>query len=172
MGIMGTLSAEQAFYNLRYGIGIVMEVALAYWLLSKGGSPFGPSAVAAYVLLATSAAALLFGFFWYWAWFAQRGGGGRYLLTVSFLVGIGLLSVALFFKPDVPPSICGRDPYPPCAESAYLEPSLFLFGFCLAGVPVVYGAWRLTKYVVVRTFGVLLIAISQIGAAWRGELRS
>lgn len=154
---MGTLTAEQAFYNLRYGLGIVVEVAVAYWLLSKGGSPFGPAAVAAYVLLATSAFALLLGFLWYWAWFAQRGAGGRYLLAVSFLVGVGLLAAGIFFQFDAEPSV-----------STVL---LNMSGACLVGVPVAYGAWRLLRIGAVRVFGVLLIAVSQIGAAWRGELR-
>jgi len=34
-----------------------------------------------------------------------------------------------------------------------------------------YGIWRLFRFVVVRSFKVLLLAVSEVGAAWRGELR-
>jgi hypothetical protein len=33
-----------------------------------------------------------------------------------------------------------------------------------------YALWRLAKFVVIRSFQSLLSAVSQIGAAWRGEL--
>ena len=168
--MMGTLTAEEAFYNLRYGIGIVLEVAVAYWLLSSPHPPFGPGAVLAYFLIATSVFALLLGFFWYMAWFAQRNLAGLYLLAVSFLVGIGLWSAGVFFKPDAPELICGRAPYPQCTESSNLVLFLTVSGSCLIAVPVLYGAWRLVRSIVVRLFRVLLVAISQIAAAWRGEL--
>jgi len=34
-----------------------------------------------------------------------------------------------------------------------------------------YGIWRLVRFIVVRSFSVLLLAVSEVGAAWRGELR-
>jgi hypothetical protein len=34
-----------------------------------------------------------------------------------------------------------------------------------------YGIWRLVRFFVVGGFNVVLLAISQMGAAWRGELR-
>jgi hypothetical protein len=34
-----------------------------------------------------------------------------------------------------------------------------------------YGAWRLVRHLVIRCFNILLLAVSQMGAAWRGELR-
>jgi hypothetical protein len=34
-----------------------------------------------------------------------------------------------------------------------------------------YGFWRLVRFFVIRSFNILLLAVSQIGAAWRGELR-
>ena len=150
MDMFDDLTAEDAFYNLKYGIGIVVEVAVADWLLSRPHSTFGPDAVLAYFLLATSAFALLVGFFWYWAWFAQRGVSTVwYLAGVTELVGIGMFAAGWWFNIE----------------------SLFGGGLGISILlPLLYGAWRLVRFLVIRLFGVLLIAISQIAAAWRGEL--
>jgi len=120
---------------------------------------------AAYILLAGCAIGLLIGFFWYWVWFAQRGAGHLYLLGMSFLIGIGLWSASIYFKPDAPP--CWQRP---CAEPSYLPLILGLSVACLVSVPVVYGAWRLFKLAVLSAFRILLSAVSQVGAAWRGEI--
>jgi hypothetical protein len=34
-----------------------------------------------------------------------------------------------------------------------------------------YGMWRLIRFIGVRSFNVLLLAVSEVGAAWRGEFR-
>jgi hypothetical protein len=33
-----------------------------------------------------------------------------------------------------------------------------------------YAAWRTARWAVIKAFKVLLIAVSQLGSAWRGEL--
>jgi hypothetical protein len=140
--------------------------------LSQGGSAFDTPALVAYALIATSTLALLVGFFWYWTWFAQRGAAGRYLLGVSFVVGSALWSASQLLMPDLPRYICGVTGYPPCPPTSNLFLFLQLAGACLIAIPLLCGAWCLVKYIIVRAFGVLLVAISQIGAAWRGETRS
>jgi hypothetical protein len=163
------LSAKDAFSHLKYAPGIGIEIAIAYWLLSQGGPAFGASALMAYALIAASALTLLVGFFWYLAWFAERGAAGRYLLGVSFFVGVVLWSTGQYLWSLEP---LARPCYErPCPGTSSLIQSLFLFGGCLVGLPVVYGSWRLIRLVVVRAFRVLLVAVSQIGAAWRGASR-
>jgi hypothetical protein len=34
-----------------------------------------------------------------------------------------------------------------------------------------YGVWRLAKFLIIQVFSILLLAVSQVGAAWRGEIR-
>ena len=146
------LRSQDAFYNLRYGIGIVAETVLACWLLT-GYRNFAGAWVA-YFLLATSAIALLVGFFWYWMWFAQRGAGAWYLTGVTLFLGAGLFAAGTYFH---------NESLPPWG-----------FGFALLAICglLVYGVWRLLRFVMSRLFSILLVAISQIGAAWRGELPS
>jgi hypothetical protein len=165
------LSAKDAFSNLKYAPGVGIEIAIAYWLSSQGGPAFGAPALVAYALIATSALVLLVGFFWYWAWFAERGFAGRYLLGVSFLVGVALWSAGQFLRPDDPQYICGLAQYPPCPNTSSLVWFFLWAGACLVAVPLLFEAWCLVKFIIVRVFGVLLVAISQIGAAWRGETR-
>jgi hypothetical protein len=94
------LSAEDALYNLRYALAGAIEFAAAFWLLSEQAQrAIGPeSAWLAYLLLFGCVIGLLVGFFWYWIWFAQRGAGIWYLAGVTFIVGIGLLSAAAWFR--------------------------------------------------------------------------
>jgi hypothetical protein len=163
------LSAKDAFSNLKYAPGVAIELAIAYWLLSQGGPAFGALALLAYALIATSAFILLVGFFWYWAWFAERGFAGRYLLGVSFFVGIVLWSTGQYLWFLEPPA---RPCYErPCPEISSLIQPLMLFGVCLVGLPLVYGSWRLIRLLGVRAFRVLLVAVSQLGEAWRGASR-
>jgi hypothetical protein len=120
--------------------------AIAYWLLSAG------STWLAGILFAGAALAMLIGLVWYWIWFTQRRAAVWYLAGVTLLVGIGLLSAGSWFGTE----------------------SLALWGLSVVVLPLVglllYGAWRLVRLLITRLFQVLLIAISQVGAAWRGEL--
>jgi hypothetical protein len=106
------------------------------------------------LLLFACVIGLLVGFFWYWIWFAQRGAGIWYLAGVTFIVGIGLLSAAAWFRDA--------------------EGNLLLSGAVVVQIPLcgllLYGVWRLVRFLVTRLFSVLLIGIAQAGAAWRGEL--
>jgi hypothetical protein len=141
---IGPLTAYQALTNLRYALGIVIEVFVACLLLSNGYT------WTAYVLFATSAIALMIGFFWYLVWFAQRRLTVWYLAGVAELAGIGMWIAGAWFNID-----------------ALLWDGL---GISLT-LPLLCGAWLLGRFLIVRLFGVLLIAVSQLGAAWRGENR-
>jgi hypothetical protein len=139
---MYRLSAEDAVDNLKYGVGIVMELFIACWLFSNGFTR------TSYFFFATSAGVLLFGFVWYLAWFAQRRLATWYLVGVIELAGIGMAAAGARFEID----------------------GLLWAGLGIAGnIPLLCGAWLLGRFLIVRLFGVLLIAISQVGAAWRGE---
>jgi hypothetical protein len=144
------LTTKNALLNLRYGAGLAIKVAIVCWLLAGTNSYISPGAVLAYVLIVTSTGELLYGLFWYWKWFTQRGAIGWYFVAVGILLFLGWAWVAYWI---------GDKDMATAALVGAVNP------------PVIYGLWRLIKFTVVRTFGVLLIAISQIGAAWRGELR-
>jgi hypothetical protein len=140
------LPANDAFHNLKYGLGIVAEIGIAYWLLSEGFTWI------AYLLFACSALMLLVGFFWYWIWFAQRHAAVRYVVGVTLTVGTGFFAAGTWFHNET---------------MASWGLGIVLLTMC--GI-FVYGAWRLFRFLITRLFRVLLIAISQLGAAWRGEL--
>jgi hypothetical protein len=140
------LPAKDAVNNMKYGIGIAVDAAIAYWLLSAG------STWLAGILFAGAALAMLIGLVWYWIWFTQRRAAVWCLAGVTLLVGIGLLSAGSWFGTE----------------------SLALWGLSVVVLPLVglllYGAWRLVRLLITRLFQVRLIAILQVGAAWRGEL--
>jgi hypothetical protein len=46
-----------------------------------------------------------------------------------------------------------------------------VLAFSLVYATAGYGLWRLVRFVIVRAFTLLLFAVSEIGAAWRAELR-
>jgi hypothetical protein len=71
---------------------------------------------------------------------------------VTFLVGIGLISAGLWF-----------------GLGGLVLWGLSVVLLLLVGL-LIYGAWGLLRFLVSHLVQVLLIAISQVGAAWRGEL--
>ena len=85
-----------------------------------------------------------------------------YFTTVPFAIGIGLLIAnARFQWIDALNAI----------EHEWLA-ALFVVAIQVLIVPLpIYCAWRLLKFTLVRLFRVLLVAVSQAGLAWRGELR-
>ena len=151
-----SFTGKQALIYLRYAPGIVIETLIALRLLSNY-SDWWVVCLACLMILA-SAVMTIAGFIWYWRWFAQRGLGAWFLTVAPFIIGVGLL-IALQFHRD---AVVERD---------WLK-ILIVVAIQVLIVPFpIYCAWRLLKFTLVRLFRVLLIAVSQAGLAWRGELR-
>jgi hypothetical protein len=140
---------EDAAYGLRYALGCAMELTLAVWLLVETHWPF--STWLAYYLFVQTGVVVLFGFWWYGCWAYERHATHWYLAGVASLVGATCVALDRLF--DL--GFRGWD--------VALAFSILYFA---AG----YGAWRFVRFFVVRGFSILLLAVSQIGAAWRGEL--
>lgn len=142
---------EDAAYGLRFALGCAMELTIAVWLLNSGGDfrPF--STWLAYYLLLQTGAVVLFGFWWYGCWAYERHVTHWYLASVASLIGVTCFALDRLFA-------LGFQGW-----AVALSFSVFYFA---AG----YGAWRLVRFFVIRSFNILLLAVSQIGAAWRGEL--
>lgn len=141
---------EDAGYGLRYALGCAFELMFAVWLLIHG-EHFRPySSWLAYFLLAQTGIVLLIGFWWYGCWAYERHATHLYLASVASLIGATCVALDRLFALGFQ----GWD--------VALSFSLLYFA---AG----YGAWRFVRYFVIRAFSVLLLAVSQIGAAWRGE---
>ena len=141
-----------AVYGLRYALGCAMELTIAVWLLMPGGDfrPF--STWLAYCLLFQTGVVVLFGFWWYGCWAYERHATPWYLAAFASLIGATCVALDKLFA-------LGFQKW-----DVSLSFSLLYFA---AG----YGAWRLVRFFVVRCFNILLLALSQMGAAWRGELR-
>jgi hypothetical protein len=142
---------EDAAYGLRYALGCALELTLAVWLLIHGENLRPFSTWLAYFLLAETGACVLFGFWWYGCWAYERHATHWYLASVASLIGATCVALDRLFALGFQ----GWD--------VALSFSLLYFA---AG----YGAWRLVRFVAIRSFNRLLLAVSQIGAAWRGEL--
>jgi hypothetical protein len=144
------LTNDDAVFYLRYGLGCAIEGAFAIWLFIHADNYRPLGAWLAYFLLTTTGACLLVGFCWYFLWAYERRAAHWYLAVVASLIGTACVALdklfALGFSWDVALSF-----------------SLLYFA---AG----YGAWRLVRFFVVRSFNILLLAVSQIGAAWRNEM--
>jgi hypothetical protein len=142
---------DAAFY-LRYAVGCALEGTFAIWLLIHAESyrPFG--IWIAYLLLVMTTACLLAGFVWYFCWAYERNATKWYLAGVASLIGTACVALNKLFA-------LGFQGW----DVALSFSSLY---FALG-----YGTWRLIRFVVFQSFNVLLLAISQMGAAWRGELR-
>jgi hypothetical protein len=143
---------EDAAYGLRYAPGFAVGLTFAVWLLVHGEKyrPFGNWL--AYYILAQTGAVVLFGFWWYGCWAYERHVTRWYLASVASLIGAACVALDRLFALGFQ----GWD--------VALSFSVLYFA---AG----YGAWRLVRYFVIRCFNILLLAVSQVGAAWRGELR-
>jgi hypothetical protein len=143
---------EDAAFGLRYALGCALELTFAVWLLVHGEDyrPFGTWL--AYFLLAQTGAVVLFGFWWYCCWAYERHATHWYLAGFASLIGATCVALDRLFALGFQ----GWD--------VALSFSILYFA---AG----YGIWRLVRFFIVRGFNVVLLAISQIGAAWRGELR-
>ena len=145
-------SDRDAALHLRYGPGCILEGTFAIWLLIHADSyrPFG--IWIAYFLLAMAAACLLTGFLWYLCWAYERGATPWYLAGVASLIG----------------AVCvGLDRLFAFGFEGWDVALSFSFLYFAAG----YGIWRLVRLIVVRSYSALLLAISEVCAAWRGELR-
>jgi hypothetical protein len=143
---------KDAVFHLRYGVGCALEGTFAIWLLIHADSYRPLSIWIACFLLALTTACLLAGFVWYFCWAYERKATSWYLAGVASLIGAACVALDRWFA-------FGFQNW-----DVALSFSLLYFA---AG----YGAWRLVRFFVVRSFNILLLAISQLGAAWRGELR-
>jgi hypothetical protein len=143
---------KQAAFGLRYAPGCALELTFAVWLLVHGENyrPLGPWL--AYFLLAQTGACVLFGFGWYLCWATERQAPHWYLAGVASLIGATCVALDRLFA-------LGFQDW-----DVALSFSLLYFA---AG----YGIWRIVRFFVIRSFNILLLAVSQVGAAWRGEIR-
>jgi hypothetical protein len=144
-------TAKQALINLRYAPGIVVETSIALWLLSHYSDWL--LVLFAYLLILASAVMTIAGFVWYGLWFAQRGFGIWFFLITPFVIGVGLIIAAQFYR----------------VEIDWIKILVAITTVFILPLPV-YCAWRLLKFTIMRLFRILLIAASQLGSAWRGEL--
>jgi len=142
---------DDAARYLPYGLGCALELTVAIWLL-HGGADRPLSLWLSYFLFAQSGACLLAGFGWYFFWAHERKLTFWYLAGVVSLIGAACVSWNRIFS-------LGFD--------GWDLPLAFSLVYAAAG----YGLWRLVRFVIVRAFTLLLLAVSEIGAAWRGELR-
>jgi hypothetical protein len=127
-------------------------LTFAVWLLTFGESHFRPfGSWLAYYLLAQTGACILFGFWWYGCWAHERHATHWYLAGFASLIGVACVALDNMFG-------LGFQSW-----DVALSFSIFYFA---AG----YGAWRFVRFSVVRGFSILLLAVSQIGAAWSCEL--
>jgi len=67
------ISRPDAMLLVRYGLGISVEIAVAFWLLSVAKGEFAWAAWIAYVILTSAALATLIGLTWCWLWFVEHG---------------------------------------------------------------------------------------------------
>lgn len=143
---------KDAALGLRYALGCAMELTIAVWLLMPGGDfrPF--STWLAYYLLVQTGVVVLFGFWWYGCWAYERHALHWYLAGVPSLIGATCVALNRLFGLGFQ----GWD---------------VALSFSLLYFAVGYGIWRLVRFFVIRSFNVLLLAVAQVGAAWRGEIR-
>src|SRR5258708_16468402 len=158
-----TETTKEALLNLRYAFGVAAEVYFAVWLLAKG-SAIGRREWMGYFLLTTSAALTIYGAIWYGRWFAKIGLLNWYI--AALILALGCVLVVLTFPEQHPFSYERTVPTPQQETNEKIQ----LLGGVLIFIPLVYCAWRTARWITIKAFKVLLIAISQIGAAWRGEL--
>jgi hypothetical protein len=143
---------KDAVFGLRYALGCAIELTFAIWLLTDAGNRYWPFGWLAYFLLVQTGVVLLFGFWWYGCWAYERNAMPWYLAAVASLIGAACVTLDRLFALGFQ----GWD--------VALSFSILYFA---AG----YGTWRLVRAMVVRSFNVLLLAVSEVGAAWRGDLR-
>jgi hypothetical protein len=143
---------KDALLHLRYAVGCALELTFAVWLLVSVESYRPLSTWLAYYLLFQTGVVVLFGFWWYGCWAYERHATHWYLASVASLIGTTCVVLDRLFA-------LGFQDW-----DVALSFSVLYFA---AG----YGAWRLVRYFVIRCFNILLLAVSQVGAAWRGELR-
>jgi hypothetical protein len=158
-----TETTKEALLNLRYAVGIAAEVYFALWLLA-GGNATGPRAWLGYLLLATSAAMTIYGVIWYGRWFTALGLRNWYIAMLMFALGCVIVWLTL-----PPPQPFSYERAPPNSEHETIEKIQLLGGILVQVLPA-YCLWRSARWITIKAFKVLLIAISQIGSAWRGEL--
>jgi hypothetical protein len=140
---------EDAAFGLRYALGCAIELTIAVWLLVHGENLGPVSTWLAYGLLAQTTACLMFGFWWYGCWAYERYATHWYLAGVASLIGATCVALNSLFSLGFQ----GWD---------------IALSFSLLYFAATHGVWRLARYFVVRTFSILLLGVSQVGAAWRG----
>ncbi len=74
----------------RFLLGIVVEVAVAFWLLSVAKGEYAWTVWIAYLILASAALATLVALAWYGLWFAEHG-LGWYMAAFLSIIGACLL---------------------------------------------------------------------------------
>jgi hypothetical protein len=147
-----TFTNEDAALGLRYAAGCALELTFAVWLLVHAESYRPVSTWLAYFLLAQTGGCVLFGFWWYCCWAYERRVTPWFLAGVASLIGAVCVALDRMFE-------LGFQGWDVALSFSLL--------YSAAG----YGTWRLVRFLVVRSFDILLLAVSQMGAAWRGELR-
>jgi hypothetical protein len=143
---------EDATYGLRYALGCAIELTIAVWLLVNGGNYRPFSTWLAYFLFVQTGGVALFGVWWYGCWAYERYVTHWYLAGVASLAGVICMALNRMFALGF--------------EGWDVALSLSLLYFAVG-----YGIWRLFRYFFIRCFNVLLLAVSRLGAAWRGEIR-
>jgi apolipoprotein N-acyltransferase len=85
------ISRQDTMFLLRYTLGIAIEIAVAFWLLSVARGEYAWAAWIAYLILTVAALATLIGLSWCCLWFADRALGWS-LAAILCLVGAWLLT--------------------------------------------------------------------------------
>jgi|SRR5580698_9482843 hypothetical protein len=94
-----TISPQDTAFLLRYTLGIAIEFAVAFCLLSVAKGEFAWAAWIAYLIFISAGLAALVEVSWCWVWFTGRG-LGWFLAAVLSLVGAWLLTSGTKFSWD------------------------------------------------------------------------
>jgi hypothetical protein len=91
------ISRHDMMFLLRYAAGILIEIAIAFWLLHVARGGFAWAAWLAYLILASAALAALIGLSWCWLWLVESR-LGWYLAAILSLLGTWLLTSGTKFS--------------------------------------------------------------------------
>jgi hypothetical protein len=94
------ISRPDAMFLVRYGLGISVEIAVAFWLLSVARGEFAWAAWIAYAILTSAALATLIGLSWCWLRFVEHGLVWCLAAILSLLVAWLLISGTKFGVPS------------------------------------------------------------------------
>ena len=85
------ISRQDTMFLLRYALGIAIELAVAFWLLSVARGDYAWAAWIAYLILISAALATFIGLLWCWLWLAERG-LGWYFAAILVVVSAWILT--------------------------------------------------------------------------------